>query len=296
MTLSRFLLLIIGISTAVSAQSLSERYTHLGEMHVPSFSSSPFPHPKRATGHTYGDRTFPAEMHYYDSSVAIFIPKGFVPRKTIDFVFYFHGWYNSIDSACMQFRLVEQFTESGKNAVFVFPEGPKDAPDSYGGRMEEKDGLKNLVADVLKYLKRLKTISSGTVGNIILAGHSGAYRVIAFCLMRGGLTPNISDVILFDALYGHTEKYSYWIDRFNGRFINIYTNDGGTKNESENLMGDLDGWKIPYRMFEDTVVTQSDLRTNRVTFIHTELSHNDVIATKNQFRDFLSTSRLRNKQ
>ena len=296
MRLSRFLLLIIGITTAVTAQSPTERYTHLGVMHVPSFSSSPFPHPKRAAGHTYGDRTFPADIHYSDSSVAIFVPKGFAPQNTVDFVIYFHGWYNSIDSACMQFRLIEQFSESGKNAVLVFPEGPKDAPDSFGGRMEERDGLKNLVADVLRYLKTHKRISHATVGNIILAGHSGAYRVIAFCLMRGGLTPNISDVILFDALYGHTEKYSYWIDRFSGRFVNIYTNDGGTKNESENLMGDLDGWKIPYRMFEDTVVTQNALSMNKVIFIHTELSHNEVIATRNQFRDFLSTSALRNKQ
>jgi hypothetical protein len=161
--------------------------------------------------------------------------------------------------------------------------------------MEEKDGLKNLVADVLRYLKAQKKISHATAGNIILAGHSGAYRVIAYCLMRGGLTPNISDVFLFDALYGHTEKYAYWIDRFSGRFINIYTNAGGTKNETENLMADLDGWKIPYRMFEDTVVTQNDLTTNKVIFIHTELLHNEVIATKNQFRDFLSTSKLQKK-
>lgn len=295
MILWKVLLVSIGLTAAVTAQSLIERYAHLGVMHVPSFSSSPFPHPKRAVGHSYGDRTFPAEWHYSDSSVAIFMPKGFVPHNTVDFVIYFHGWNNSIDSACAQFRLIEQFSEAGTNAIFVLPEGPKNAPDSFGGRMEEKDGLKNLIADVLKYLKIKNTISSATAGNIVLAGHSGAYRVIAFCLMRGGLTPNISDVIVFDALYGHTEKYAYWIDHFDGRFINIYTNDGGTKNETENLMTDLDGWQIPYRMFEDTVVTKSDLKTNRAIFIHTELSHNEVIASKNQFRDFLSTSRLRKR-
>jgi hypothetical protein len=263
-------------------------------MFVPQFSSAPFPHPKRATGHTYNNQAFPAEKHYSDSSVVIFVPKGFTPQKKTDIVMYFHGWYNNIDSACAQFRLIEQFCESRKNAIFVFPQGPKDAPDSFGGRMEGKDGLRNVVNDVLNYLKQQKKISQTNVGKIILAGHSGAYRVISFCLMRGGLTKNITDVILFDALYGQTEKYVYWIDRYKGRFINIFTNDGGTKNETENLLADLDGWGMPYLLKEENDLTSDDLKKHRLIFIHSELSHNDVIASKNQFRDFLSTSALRN--
>ncbi len=90
-------------------------------------------------------------------------------------------------------------------------------------------------------MKEKKKIKSTTVGNIILARHSGAYRVISFCLMRGGLTNNISDVMLFDALYGQAEKYAHWIDNYKERFINIYTDSGGTKNETENLMADLEG-------------------------------------------------------
>ena len=104
-------------------------------------------------------------------------------------------------------------------------------------------GLKNLIDDVLKYLSENAKFKSAKVGNIILAGHSGAYRVISFCLMRGGLTQNISDVILFDALYGQTEKYVHWIENFKGRFINIYTDNGGTKEETENMMKELDAWE-----------------------------------------------------
>lgn len=291
--MKRLLAVAVFFSVAY-AQPITERYASLGEMFVPQFSSAPFPHEKRANGHTYNNQRFPVETHYSDSSVAIFIPKNFEPLHTVDLVLYFHGWNNSIDSACSQFRLIEQFCASKKNAIFVFPEGPKNAPDSFGGRMEEKDGLKNLVADVLRYLKERKKIRQATVGKIVLAGHSGAYRVMSYCLMRGGLTRNISDVILFDALYGNTEKFAYWIDRYQGRFINIYTDEGGTKNETENLMADLDGWNIPYCAKEDTAVTSTDLRNQRLIFIHTALTHNDVIATKEQFRDFLVTSRLQN--
>ena len=274
------------------SQPLTERYNHLGEMFVPQFSSAPFPHPNRISGHIYNDKTYSAEEHYSDSSVAIFIPKDYKSNEETNLVVYFHGWNNNIDSACAQFNLIEQFCESNKNAIFVFPEGPKNSPDSYGGKLEEKDGLKNLIDDVLNFLTKQKKIESQKVGNIILAGHSGAYRVISFCLMCGGLTNNIFDIILFDALYGQTEKFVHWIENFNGRFINIYTDNGGTRSESENLMNDLDAWEIPYFKTEESQLMIDDLKNNRLIFINSDLAHNEVISTRNQFRDYLRTSKL----
>jgi hypothetical protein len=278
------------------SQPLTERYASLGEMFVPQFSSAPFPNPLREAGRVYDGKTYSAVEHYSDSSVAIFIPKEFKEGKAIDIVVYFHGWYNNIDSACAQFRLIEQFYEAQKNAVFVFPEGPKDSPDSFGGRMEEKDGLKNLVGDVLSYLKEKKKIASLEIGKIILAGHSGAFRVISFCLLRGGLTDHISDVILFDALYGDTEKFTYWIDHYKGRFVDIYTDSGGTKNETESLMADLDGWKIPYFATEEKLLQTNDLIDHRLIFIHTDLTHNEVIGVRNQFQEFLKSSALKSME
>jgi hypothetical protein len=291
------ILILTFILTTISGQfsfpqSFTERYNHLGEMFVPQFSSAPFPDSKRMNGHIYDDKTYSAQGHYNDSSVAIFIPKGFKSTGEINFVVYFHGWNNNIDSACAQYKLIEQFCESNKNAIFVFPEGTKNSPDSYGGKLEEKDGLKNLISDVLKYLIENAKFKSTKVGNIILAGHSGAYRVISFCLMRGGLTKNISDVILFDALYGQTEKFAYWIENYKGRFIDIYTNDGGTKNETENLIKFLTDQKIPYFKTEELRITLDNLKNNLLIFIHSDLSHNEVIAKRNQFRDYLKTCAL----
>lgn len=284
--------LIIIIPEFSFSQPLTERYNHLGQMFVPQFSTAPFPHSERKNGHDYDGKTYSAQEHYSDSSVVIFIPKGFKTTEIIDFVVYFHGWNNNIDSACAQFDLIEQFCESNKNAIFVFPEGPKNSPDSFGGQLEEKNGLKNLIDDVLKYLSENTNFKSTNAGNIILAGHSGAYRVISFCLMRGGYTNNISDVILFDALYGQTEKYVYWIENFKGRFINIYTDQGGTKYETENLMQDFDGWNIPYFSTEENNLILKDLTDNRLIFIHTDLTHNEVISVRKQFRDYLKTSTL----
>lgn len=274
------------------AQSITERYNPLGELFISKYASAPFPHPERINGHTYKNQTFSYQEHYNDSSVAIFIPNGFKPTAKTDIVVYFHGWNNNIDSACAKFNLIEQFSESNKNAIFVFPEGPKNSRDSFGGKLEEKDGLKNLIDDVLKFLAEKRKINNTKIGNIILAGHSGAYRVISFCLMRGGLIQNISDVLLFDALYGHTEKYLHWIENFEGRFINIYTDNGGTKNESENLMDDFDAWGISYFKVEELELQLNDLLNNRLIFIHTDLIHREVVAKRNQFRNYLKTSKL----
>ena len=49
----------------------------------------------------------------------------------------------------------------------------------------------------------------GTVWQLILAGHSGAYRVMANILQNGNVPVN--EVILFDALYAETDKFMIWL-------------------------------------------------------------------------------------
>lgn len=285
--------LLILITQIYLAQSFLDRYSEYGEMILLKLSTAPFPDELRKNGHDYNNKHYSFEEHYNDSSVAVFIPKHFVQDEKINFVVYFHGWYNNIDSACAQFNLIEQFSMSNKNAIFVFPEGPKNAPDSYGGKLEGKDAFKKMMNDVLMELVNSKKIKSTEVGDIILAGHSGAYRVMAYILMHGGLTENISDVILFDALYAQTEKFAFWINNFNGRFINIYTDDGGTKSDSEDLMQDFDGWGIKYLSIEEKDLQLQHLKENKNIFIHSDLTHNEVIGKRNQFYKFLFTSKIK---
>lgn len=288
----RFFFLLTLFTSLSFSQPIAERYKHLGEVFIPQLNSAPFPHAKRSDGHTYKSEIFPYQEHYADSSVLIFVPKGFRPTHSTNIVVYFHGWYNNIDSACAQFKLIEQFSESNKNAIFVFPEGPKNSPDSFGGKMEDKDGLKNLLEDVVKYLKKKKVVNSIEIGKIILAGHSGAYRAIAYSVDQGGLTKNISDIILFDALYAGTEKFLSWIQNYKGKFINIYTDNGGTKDECENLIKELDSLSVFYLKKEEKELEVNDLVNNRLVFIHTDLSHNEVIATRRQFHDYLKASKI----
>lgn len=288
-------IIIILFSNIYYSQSLAERYGKYGELFITKLSSAPFPHIKRMNGHTYKNQNYSFEEHYKDSSVAVFIPKNFEKSRKINFVVYFHGWNNNIDSALSQFNLIEQFYSSKKNAVFVFPEGPKNSPDSFGGKLEERNGLKTLLQDIVNLLVKQNKIKKTEIGQIILAGHSGAYRVISYCLAYGGLTRNISEIILFDALYGKTDKYLHWITHFKGKFINIYTDNGGTKSETEYLMQILKSRKIPYLHKEEKNLNTADLKANRLVFIHTELSHNEVISTRKQLENYLRTSSLPDK-
>jgi hypothetical protein len=263
--------------------------TKYGNIYKFESENTSFPHNDRRGGHVYKGKHYDAENHYNDSSVMLFIPNYYHPKDSIDLVFYFHGWYNNIDSTIIRFKLLEQFYKSKKNAVLVLAETAKNAPDTHGGKLQEKGVFVELVNDIFDELEDVFN-KEYKVGNISLAGHSGAYRVMSYILLHGGITSKIDAVYLFDALYGDIEKYTYWINNYNGKFINIYTPSGGTKYESENLKLCFDSWEIGYDFIEDDDFSSDDLKENRIIIIQSELGHNEIIHNKNQFQKILESS------
>jgi hypothetical protein len=133
------------------------------------------------------------------------------------------------------------------------------------------------------------------IGDIILSGHSGGYEVMAAILDHGGLSENIREVWLFDALYAGTENFAAWQKTQNGRLLDIYTNHGGTKEETENLMASLKTNGISFFAAEDSNATPENLQTNKLVFLHSDMIHNDVVARRGTFEQFLKSSRLENK-
>ena len=274
------------------AQPLAERYAAIGTTIVTTSDHAMFPHPKRANGHVYEGKSYPADPHYSDRTVVIFVPKGFRPGETTDLVFYFHGWRNNVDRTLATFRVAEQLAASGVNAVLVLAEGPKDAPDSFGGKLEEAGVFSELVSDVLSTLKERGVIETPRPGSIVLAGHSGAYRVISFILLRGGLTSNVREVYLFDALYGQVEKFAWWVDHERGRLVVVHTPEGGTRAQTLDFLDDLRAWGIPFAEVPESAVTAELLRKNRLVFIESPLAHDDVVAAREQLRTYLETGAL----
>jgi hypothetical protein len=288
------LLLLGGVTWTVHGDSLPERYASQGELIVTQLVSAPFPHPKRAEGHTYDGKLYPAKEHYSDNTVAIFIPKGFRETGKIDFVVQFHGWKNNVRGVLGYYQLVEQLMASGRNAVLVVPQGPRDAPDSFGGKLEDPDGFKRFMAEVMQTLRQTSGLKKEdfALGQIVLSGHSGGYEVISAILDRGGLTDHVKEVWLFDALYAQTDKFLAWIDRQQGRFIDIYTEHGGTKARTEELMAMLKKRGTALFATKEGDAKPADLQANRLIFIYTDLPHNEVVHQRQEFRDYLQTSCL----
>ena len=285
-------LAIILTATTAVAGGIETNYAAFGQLIVTQFVTAPFPHPARTNGHTYQTKSYSAAEHYADSTVAIFIPKGFRETGSIDFIIHFHGWNNTVAGTLNQFKLIEQLDASGKNAVLIVPEGPHDAPDSFGGKLEDAGGFKNFMAEVASTLRQNSALkkTNFALGNIVLSGHSGGYHVMSAIVDRGGLP--VKEVWLFDALYGGTENFLAWSDRQHGRLVDIYTDHGGTTNETGRLMKLLKDRGTPFLATEDSKVTPAELQTNHLVFLHTDMTHNDVVEKQKTFQLFLQTSRL----
>lgn len=284
-------LLIFGM-TVVLTSSFAQNNTAQRERIIRMSSAHTcFPDTGRMHGHLYEGILYNEAAHYRDSSVMIILPRGLPASEKLNLVFWFHGWNNNIDTAANYYHLVEQFLDSRRNAVLVFAESAKNSPDSYGGKLEQPGVFASLVKDILLKLKNEKLIAPGCEsGNLILAGHSGAFRVIAHILEKGGLP--VKEVELFDALYSQTDKFNKWILQDpSHRFINWYTNQGGGTDEvSIQMMSDLKKQGIPLFSLEETDLDPSSIRANRILFVHSARAHNDIIFHPDNFRLLLENS------
>ncbi len=286
------------LASGALAENLPQRYADQGELIVTQMVSAPFPHPQRAEGHKYKDQVYTAKEHYSDSTVAIFIPKGFRETGRIDFVIHFHGWKNYVERVLEHYKLIEQLMESGRNAVLVVPQGPRDASDSFDGKLEDPNGFKRFMDEAAATLREQSALKKKdfTVGNIILSGHSGGYQVMSSIVDCGGLSDHVKEVWLFDALYARTEKFLAWFDNQQGRLLNIYTDHGGTKDESEKLMAKLKQRGTPFFTGQETEAKPADLHTNQPIFLHSDLPHNEVVDKHRTFAEFLKTSCLEKRE
>lgn len=275
-SIGAFVLVLFSSTLRSSAQD----YTEAFQYHIYSSHTS-FPDTGREKGHVYDGKLYTALAHYRDSTVLIIVPKGLDAKKSVDLVFWFHGWGNHVDSAAIRYELTKQFIESKRNAVLVLAETTHDAPDSYGGKLENAGIFKRLVDDVLESLKiRQLTGRKCKAGHILLAGHSGAYRVMARILKNGQMP--VDEAILFDALYSETEKYMDWIkaDQLH-RFVNIYTDQGGTFDETKAMFKLVGEAHIHTIDMEETALTPKLLQEFGILFIHSLKQHNDIINPDN---------------
>lgn len=274
-----FILLFVQLSDVFCQTSSGAK-----EIRFTSHYSS-FPDSLRAKGYTYDSVFYSVNDHYKDSSVLLIVPRNFHVKNKVDLIFWFHGWNNNIDTANQFYEIGKQFLASGKNAVLVLAETAKNAPDSYGGKLEQKGMFRNLVDDILYQLKINRLADKKTkAGTVTLAGHSGAYRVISYILANGEIP--VDNVFLFDALYSQTDKFLSWIEQDKKHcFINWYTNHGGGTDEvSIQMMQQLNELHMPYQLVEETTIDGNFIKANRIIFVHSSREHNVIINHPDNFK------------
>ena len=146
--------------------------------------------------------------------------------------------------------------------------------------------------DVIAQLKKQHLApADAEPGNIILAGHSGAFLVIANILDNGDQP--ISEVFLFDALYSHVPSFMDWLgkDPEQHHFVHWFTNKGGGTDEvSDTMMTRLKekGW--PFRLVEESAVTPAILKENKILFSHSPREHNVIINDPDDFQLLLENT------
>jgi beta-lactamase class A len=184
-----------------------------------------FPHPVRANGFIRSDGTcYPYFPHYADSSIIVCIPKGFVPTaEGTNVIVHFHGHMNDNLGVLEHYGMPGAINETKTNAILVLPQGPVFARDSFGGKMEDSSGFRLMVEDVMAMLVKESVVPSTAVARIIVSAHSGGYRPAGTVLDRGGLQEKISNVFLFDALYGEHDAFVTWLLNGRGRIQAAYT-------------------------------------------------------------------------
>jgi hypothetical protein len=250
-----------------------------------------FPDTARVKDYVYDSVGYSAAGHYSDSSVLLIVPAHLKPGHHIDLICWFHGWHNNIDTAVEFYQLTKQFIASNRNAILVLAETAKNAPDSYGGKLEQPGMFESLVHDVMEELKKRKLVPAKSIsGNIVLAGHSGAYRVIAHILQDGQMP--VQEVFLFDALYGETGKYLNWICQDpSHHFIHWFTNrGGGTDIVSDTAMQQLKKQQTDFALTEEGAVNPGIIKNNRILFVHSPREHNVIINNPDDFQLLLENS------
>jgi hypothetical protein len=247
-----------------------------GQLMLRPFPHAPYPHASREDGWKGRSVNYPLDPHYIDATVGIFIPPGYVPGETVDFIVHFHGHNNHVSNVIPHYRLAEQLAAAKLNAILIVPQGPKDVPDSGGGKLELDAGaFAQLVEEVTAFLVAEGKIRTTKIGRIVITSHSGGYKVTAAVLDHGGLADHVTDVLLLDSSYGSLERFASWAAASpKHRLVSLYTDHLAAANKE--LMGLLTAAKTPYVAVDEATATDAELARRGTTFMATKVAHDQV--------------------
>lgn len=222
---------------------------------------------------------------YSDSSVRICVPTGLSDVGDVGVITHFHGHNATIDEVDDYQHLHAQAALSGRDAIFLLPQGPVEAADGDFGRLDEPGGFADLVRDTLALLYREGELLRPFVGDVVLASHSGGYGVTANVIEGGGLP--IAAVHMFDSVYADESTFAAFAED-GGVFRSNYTSGGGTDDNNAALRATLEDAGVDV----GTTFTEDTLRKHDVSIGFSDAAHSDCLHTDQAYARWLAASPL----
>jgi hypothetical protein len=178
-------------------------------------------------------------------------------RATARTVVFVHGYGIGVDSAWSDYHLEEQFSSSNLNAMFVVCGAP--------GSLEQGvvwPSLSQLLNQVATDLDQPLP-----AGDIVVMGHSAAYRTLVLWLTN----PALRTLVLLDAAYGEEDRFLQWTRDDRHRLINIASD---TIEESNWMHAFLPDTKRIYGLPSSW---SDEARAARVLYVRTGIGHMPMV-------------------
>jgi hypothetical protein len=228
---------------------------------------------------------------FNDRRVLIAAANDFDPNRPGALVVFFHGNQTTLARDVVDRQhAVRQLAQSDLNAVLVAPQLAVDANDSSAGNFWRPGAFARFLDEAESKLADLyPDAARGAFRRmpVIVVAYSGGYLPAAYSLVQGGAGDRIRGVVLFDALYGESDKFADWIEgaRYGAFFVSAYSSSTREQNAA-----------LRARLQRDGVAVRNGLpdalRPGMVAFVDSgDVSHEDFVNvawTGDPLRDILS--------
>ena len=204
----------------------------------------------------------------------VWTPPGY-SHKTAGVVVYVHGYNSSADHSWREFELKRQLKESRQNALFVVPDSPSRNADPVRWA-----SLSDLRTHLTRHGVRLPS------GPWVAVGHSGAYRT----LIGWVEAPELSQLILLDALYGGQGELTRFMEREGTRLILL---SAGTARASRRFISDFPYARRVKEMPADLSGFTRRERQARLLYIRSRHDHRAIVSSGEVIPTLLRLTPLR---
>jgi hypothetical protein len=173
----------------------------------------------------YANAPFVVDGEPNRSNVLVMIPPMFDrDAELIWVIIYLHGFETDVSDTPFINTVELGFDAAygnATNAILVAPQLAFKAKSGESGRLGEKDGLSNLLAEVFE-----KNKIHGKLGGVVVVSYSGGYQAAINCLTNND-SLTINNLVLLDSWYWKIEDGVDWYDKMpeSRRIFSVYSEE-----------------------------------------------------------------------